>query len=182
MLRGKPDEARPYLDQLLQLDEGQVDVTHHVMPSMAYVEIARTEGNLTLARQHAERAFSLAVKSGSPYLRVYAQASRGLSHIIAGHLTSAIDDLSDALNFARTRKAGLENEARILADLADAHRRNGDAEIALATVNEAIAVATARHTRVPECFARIVRARLLLDAKSSDQETPRRGSWNCTCG
>jgi class 3 adenylate cyclase/tetratricopeptide (TPR) repeat protein len=174
VLRGKPDEARPYLDRLLQMDEGQVDVTHHVMPSMAYVEIARTEGNLTLARQHAERAFSLAVKRGSPYLRVYAQASRGLSHIIAGHLTSAIDDLSDALNFARTRKAGLENEARILADLADAHRRNGDAEIALATANEAIAVATARHTRVPECFARIVRARLLFDSKSDDQEAEAR--------
>ena len=114
------------------------------------------------------------MKSGNPYLRVYAQAWRGLSHIIAGQLTSAIDDFSEALNFARSRKAGLENEARILADLADAHRRNGDAEIALATVNEAIAVATARHTRVPECFARIVRARLLLDAKSSDQETEAR--------
>jgi adenylate cyclase len=170
VLRGKADEARPFLDKLLQLDESQVDVTHHVMPSMAYVDIAWTEGNLSLARQHAERAFSLAVKSGSPYLRVYAQASRGLSHIIAGHLTSAIDDLSDALNFARTRKAGLENEARILADLADAYRRNGDAATALATANEAIAVATARHTRIPECFARIVRARLLLDSKAGDQE------------
>jgi class 3 adenylate cyclase/tetratricopeptide (TPR) repeat protein len=174
VLRGKADEARPYLDRLLQQDEGQVDVTHHVMPSMAYVDIAWAEGNLSLARQHADRAFSLAIKSGSPYLRVYAQASRGLSHIIAGHLTSAIDDLSDALNFARTRKAGLENEARILADLADAHRRNGDAVKALAIADEAIAVATARHTRIPECFARIVRARLLLDLKSGDQETDAR--------
>ena len=170
VLRGKADEGRPFLDRLLQLDESQVDTTHYIMPSLAYVDIAWAEGNLSLARQHAERAFSLAVKSGSPYLRVHAQACRGLSHIIAGHLTSAIDDLSDALHFARTRKAGLENEARILADLADAHRRNGDAATALATADEAIAVATARHTRIPECFARIVRARLLLDSKSGDQE------------
>ena len=178
VLAGKSDEARPLLDKLLQMDESQVDVTHHVMPSMAYVDIAWAEGNLTLARQHADRAFSLAVKSGSPYLRVYAQASRGLSHIIAGHLTSAIDDLTDALNFARTRKAGLENEARILADLADAHRRNGDAETALAVADEAIAVATARHTRIPECFARIVRARLLLDSKTADQEIEARAELN----
>ena len=171
VMLGRADEARPYLDRLLQLDEGQVDVTHHVMPSMAYVDIAWTEGNLSLARQHAERAFSLAVKSGSPYLRVYAQASRGLSHIIAGHLTSAIEDLSDALNFARTRKAGLENEARILADLADAYRRNGDTATALATANEAIEVATARHTRIPECFARIVRAKLLREFETGGQLT-----------
>jgi class 3 adenylate cyclase/tetratricopeptide (TPR) repeat protein len=178
VLSGKSDEARPLLDKLLQMDESQVDVTHHVMPSMAYVDIAWAEGNLTLARQHADRAFSLAVKSGSPYLRVYAQASRGLSHIIAGHLTSAIDDLTDALNFARTRKAGLENEARILADLADAHRRNGDAEIALAVADEAITVATARHTRIPECFARIVRARLLSDSKTSDRAIEARDELN----
>jgi adenylate cyclase len=178
VLSGKSDEARPFLDKLLQMDESHVDVTHHVMPSMAYVDIAWAEGNLSLARQHADRAFSLAVKSGSPYLRVYAQASRGLSHIIAGHLTSAIDDLSDALNFARTRKAGLENEARILADLADAHRRNGEPEIALAVANEAIVVATARHTRIPECFARIVRARLLLDSKAGDQEIEARHELN----
>ena len=64
--------------------------------------------------------------SGNPYLRVYAQACRGLSHIVAGRLTSAIEDLSEALSFARSRKAGLENEPRILADLANAYRLNGD--------------------------------------------------------
>jgi adenylate cyclase len=171
---GRVDEARPILDQLLQLDEVQVDPIHHVMPSLAYVDIAWAQGDATLARQHAERAFSLAIKSGSPYLRVYAQASRGLSHAIAGRLESAIEDLSAALNFARTRKAGLENEARMLADLADAFRRNGDASSALSTVNEAIEVATARHTRIPESFARIVRAKLLLDSTSSVQETEAR--------
>jgi len=151
------------------LDSSQVDAIHYVIPSLAYVDFAWAEGDAALAQQHAERAFSLALKSGSPYLRVYAQACRGLAHMITGRLGSAIEDLSAALDFARTRRAGLENEPRILADLANAYRQSGDTVAAFAAVDEAIAVATERHARVPECFARLVRADLLLRSKAGDR-------------
>lgn len=164
------EEARPFLDQILRLERGQVDPIHHVMPSMAYVDLAWAEGNIGLAQTHADRAFSVAVKSGNPYLRVYAQACRGLSHIVAGRLTSAIEDLSEALRFARSRKAGLENEPRILADLANAYRLNGDSSNAFSTVVEAIEIATQRNARLPECFARIVHADLLMKSGASDQK------------
>jgi adenylate cyclase len=116
---------------------------------------------------HALSAQSREVVGGSTMLSqgVYAQALRGLSHIVAGRLTSAIEDLSDALSFARFRKAGLENEPRILADLANAYRLNGDTETAFAIVDEAIQVATERHARVPECLARIVRAGCCCDLR-----------------
>jgi tetratricopeptide (TPR) repeat protein len=166
----RKEEARPFLDRVLQLESSQVDPVHHVMPSMAYVDVAWAEGNIGLAQEHADRAFSIAMKAGNPYLRVYAQACRGLSHIVAGRLTSAIEDLSDALSFARSRKAGLENEPRILADLANAYRLNGDTATALTTVDEAIKVAIERHARVPECLARIVRADLLLRSTTSDEK------------
>jgi adenylate cyclase len=169
VMLGRYDEARPFLDRVLQLEDGHVDAIHHVIPSLAYVEIAWAEGNSQLAQTHADRAFSLAVKSGNPYLRVYAQAYRGLSHMIAGQLSSAIEDFSSALRFARSRKAGLEHEARILADLANAYRLNGDAAAALTTVDEAITVATARHARVPECLGRIVRAAILSASKVDAQ-------------
>jgi adenylate cyclase len=123
-----------------------------------------------IALEHAHRAFSLAAKSGNPYLRVYAQACRGLAHTIAGNLNAAIEDLTGALRFARSRKAGLENEARILADLSDAYRLNGDSVTALETVDEAIEVAIARHARAPECRARIVRAEILLGSKTTDKQ------------
>jgi tetratricopeptide (TPR) repeat protein len=167
---GRTEEARPFLDHIIQLESGQIDILHHVIPSWAYVDLAWTEGNIGLAQEHADRAFSLAVKSGNSYLRVYGQACRGLSHIGARRFTSAIQDLSDALSFARSRKAGLENEPRILADLANAYRLNGDDAIALATVDEAIEVATERHARIPECLARIVRTKLLLRSATSDQK------------
>jgi adenylate cyclase len=166
----RKEEARPFLDRILQVEGSQVDAVHHVMPSMAYVDIAWAEGNIGLAQEHADRAFSLAIKSGNPYLRVYAQACRGLSHTVAGRLTSAIEDLSDALSFARSRKAGLENEPRILADLANAYRLNGEIEKAFSTVTQAIAVATERHARIPECLARMVHADLLMRSGSSDQQ------------
>ena len=162
VMLGRGEEARPFLDRIIQLESSQVDALHHVIPSLAYVDLAWAEGNIGLAQMHADRAFSLAVKSGNSYLRVYAQSCRGLSHISAGRLTSAIDDLSEALRFARSRKAGLENEARILADLANAYRLNGDIQSAFSTVNEAIDVATKRNARVPECFARMVHAELLI--------------------
>jgi class 3 adenylate cyclase/tetratricopeptide (TPR) repeat protein len=165
----RKEEARPFLDRILQLESSQVDAVHHVMPSMAYVDLAWAEGNVVLAQAHADRAFSLAIKSGNPYLRVYAQACRGLSHIVAGRISSAIEDLSAALSFARSRKAGLENEPRILADLANAYLLNGDAATALTTVDEAIQVATERHARIPECLARIVRADVLLLSADSEQ-------------
>jgi class 3 adenylate cyclase/tetratricopeptide (TPR) repeat protein len=169
VLLGRPDEARSLIDELLELSDTKIDVTHHAMPSLAYVDIAWARRDGDLAQQHADRAFSLAFRSGSPYLRVYAQASRGLAHAIAGRLTSAIEDLSGALNFARTRRTGLENEARILADLADVYRRSGDRETALGLANEAIEIAGARHTRIPECLARIVRARLWSESKNDNQ-------------
>jgi tetratricopeptide (TPR) repeat protein len=167
---GRTDEARPFLDRILQLESGQIDTLHHVILSWAYVDLAWTEGNIGLAQEHADRAFSLGVSSGNPYLRVYGQACRGLSHIVAGRLTSALEDLSDALSFARSRNAGLENEPRILADLANAYRLNGDTATALTTVDEAIKVATERHARVPECLARIVRADLLLRSTNNDEK------------
>lgn len=170
VMLGRGEEARPFLDRIIQLESSQVDAIHYGIPSWAYVDLAWAEGNIGLAQVHADRAFSIAMKSGNPYLRVYAQALRGLSHIVAGRLTSAIEDLSDALSFARSRKAGLENEPRMLADLANAYRLNGDTVIALTTAVEAISVATERHTRVPECLARIVRAGLLLESKTSDEK------------
>src|SRR5258707_13542869 len=50
-LRGRPlgmldrnEEARPFLDQILQLESTQVDPVHQVMPSMEYVDVAWAEG------------------------------------------------------------------------------------------------------------------------------------------
>jgi adenylate cyclase len=162
VMMGHGDDARSYLDRVIQMDPEQINVADHLVPSISYVDLAWIQQDVRLAELHAERAFSMAVRSGSPYLQVYATASRGLAHIVAGRPGSAIEDLSAAIDAARRRKAGLEYEPRMLADLANAYRLNGDLDAALRTANEAIEVAATRNTRIAECLARIVRARTLL--------------------
>jgi class 3 adenylate cyclase/tetratricopeptide (TPR) repeat protein len=171
VMLGRGDEARSYLDHVIEMDAARVDVTHHVIPSLAYVELAWAQGDGSLAERHAERAFSMAMKSGSPYLRVYAQACRGLSHIAAGRLDQAIRDLTDAMGFARRQRAGLETEARILADLANAYCLKGEFASAVTAATEAIDIARARRTRVAECVAHAVRAQALLASPKAGEET-----------
>jgi class 3 adenylate cyclase/tetratricopeptide (TPR) repeat protein len=171
VMLGRGDEARSYLDHVIEMDAARVDVTHHVIPSLAYVELAWAQGDVSLAERHAERAFSMAMKSGSPYLRVYAQACRGLSHIVAGRLDQAIRDLADAMGFARRQRAGLETEARVLADLANAYCLKGEFASAVTAATEAIDIASARRTRVAEYVAHAVRAQALLASSKAGEET-----------
>jgi class 3 adenylate cyclase/tetratricopeptide (TPR) repeat protein len=173
VMLGRGNEARPYLDRVIEMDAAHVDVTHHVIPSLAYVDLAWATGDALLAQRHAERAFSMAIKSGIPYLRVYAQACRGLSHMVTGKLHEAVSDLNDALGFARRRKAGLENEARILADLANAYRLSGEVSSAQSTAAEAINVAATRHARVAQCLAHAVLAEALFASNPGEDDKAR---------
>jgi predicted ATPase/class 3 adenylate cyclase len=167
-LLGRFDEARPYLDRILQTDSNANDVSLQHLACVAYVDLARGENNRGLAEQHAARAMSMAVDSGTPYVRVNALACRGVSHMISGRFDAAADDLEKALSFARTRRSGLEGEARILADLANAYRLGGNLAKARPTAAEAIEVAKARGARIPECLARIVEADALLREGHAD--------------
>jgi tetratricopeptide (TPR) repeat protein len=168
VLLGRFDEAKPYLDRMLQTDINPNDLTLH-LASAAYVDMARGANDKGLAEHHAERAMHMAVNSGSPYERVSALACRGLSHIISGRFEAAADQLEKALSFARLKRVGLEGEARILADLADAYRLNGDFDRAGRTAAEAIEIASARAARIPECLARIVQAEVLLQAGAAER-------------
>ena len=161
VMLGRTNEARPYLDQILHMDSGTIDAIHYAIPSFGYLDLAWFENDAGLAELHAERLVKLAMDSGIPYLRTYAIAYRGVSAIIAGRLDDGMAELDQALTFARDHRAGLENEARILADLANGHRLKGDLESAKRWALEAITVATGRHCRGPECFARIVLAEIL---------------------
>jgi class 3 adenylate cyclase/tetratricopeptide (TPR) repeat protein len=168
VLLGRLDEARPYLDRLLQTDIDPNDITLH-LASVAYVDMAAATDDRALADFHAERAMAMAADTGSPYVRVNALACRGVSQLVAGRFGAAVDDLEKALSFAHSRKAGLEAEPRILADLANAYRLNGDLHNAGRLAAEAIEVASARAARVPQYLARIVHAEVLLQAGDTER-------------
>ncbi len=170
VMLGRGDEARPYLDRVIQMDPANVDAIHHAVPSFGYMDLAWARTDTSLAELHAKRILALAEKSGIPYLLTYGRAYRGLYRVIAGSLDEGIDELAKALSYARERRAGLENEGRILADIANAHRLKGDLAAAQHWAVEAIGIASARHNRVPQCFARIVLAETLAEPSAVERE------------
>jgi adenylate cyclase len=146
-------QARPYLDELIAADESTVDVLHRLLAHAAHVDIAWGLGDIALAVQHSEAVSSLAEKSGNPYLLVYGQGYAALAQTMSGDYAAAAAALAETLAYARRRNAGLENEARLLGDLAYAQLCSGLAERARATAEEAATVARRRGAKVWLAYA-----------------------------
>ena len=168
IMLGRSDEARSFLDRVIQMDPNDINVADHVVPSLSYVDLAWVEHDVQLAEHHAERAFSMAVRSGGAPCGPMPRPPRPLSHIMTGGYGAAVDDLNAAIDFARRRKAGLEYEPKMLADLANAYLLKGDLGTALRAADEAIAVCVARHARATEGLARIIRAQALLESGAAE--------------
>ena len=134
------------------------------IPHFASVEMAWGVGKPELAGPHAAKVAELAEQSGMPYLRVAATACAGLAKAISGQFAAGAHQLREAIDFARSARAGLEFEARMLADLADALYRAGDLDAALQAADEAIAVARRRTDRIAELHATLLRGLILASA------------------
>lgn len=117
-MMGHFDEARALAEELIAGDDAVVDTLHRVLGHGTMVDIAWGRGDAALAAHHGAAAQSIADRSGNPYLVVYGRAFNALAMAMNGHYSQATTLLSETLRFARQRNAGLENEARMLADLA----------------------------------------------------------------
>lgn len=116
-------------------------------------DIAWGTNDPVTAAEHAAATHRLAEKNGNPYLMVYGRAFQGLGQAVCGDFSQAATTLGDALRFARQRRAGMENEARMLGDLAWVQLRAGLADRARATAEEAAAVARQRGAKVWQAYA-----------------------------
>jgi adenylate cyclase len=152
-MMGRYDEARALATDLIASDEATVDVLHRLQAHATMADIAWGTGDETLATEHAAAAHRLGEKSGNPYLMVYGRAYAGLGQAMRGEYSEATTTLSDALRLARQRQAGLENEARMLCDLAYVQLRAGLADRARVTAEEAAAVARRRGAKVWLAYA-----------------------------
>jgi class 3 adenylate cyclase len=147
-MMARPDEARPLLDTLIAADEATVDVLHRLLAHATHVDIAWGAGDAAAASHHSEAVTILAEKSGNPYLLVYARGYAALAQSLRGEHEAAAQTLTETLAYARRRQAGLENEARLLADQAHALMCAGHIERAAAAIDEAAAVARRRGAKV----------------------------------
>jgi class 3 adenylate cyclase/tetratricopeptide (TPR) repeat protein len=169
---GRFGEAQERLTEVLQTAPKGVAPVVQFIPHAAAVEMACRLGDVDLARRHAAKVTELADESAMPYLRVAAMACAGLAKATAGDFIAAATTLREAIDFARRARAGLEFEARMLADLADALYRSGDFGAALKMSEEAISVARRRTDRMAEYHAALVRGITLAvaDGGSGDAE------------
>ena len=152
-MMGRYAEARSFAAELIAADESMVDVLHRLQAHATMVDVAWGTGDVTLATEHSATAYRLGEKSGNPYLMVYGRAYAGLGQAMRSEFSEATTTLSGALRLARQRQAGLENEARMLGDLAYVQLRAGLAERARATAEEAAAVARRRGAKVWLAYA-----------------------------
>ena len=137
------------------------------IPHFASVEMACQRQEPDIARYHAEQVTALATQLAIPYLRVAAQACSGLAKSASRDFEGSVIVYQEGLSYARKVRAGLDFEARLLADLADAYFRAGHYAKAADVAAEAIDVARRRTYRVSECHACVIRAAALMKQANS---------------
>ena len=152
-MTGRFDEAQALAQELIAGDEATVDVLHRVLAHGTMTDIGWGRLDAAVAAEHATAAHRLAEKSGNPYLMVYGRAFLGLGQAVCGELSEATTTIGSALRFAREHNAGMENEARMLGDLAWVQLRAGLADRARATAEEAAAVARQRGAKIWQAYA-----------------------------
>jgi adenylate cyclase len=152
-MMGRTAEARQLAEEMIGADEVTVDPLHRVLAHGTMLDIAWGQQDAALAAEHGKRAHEISEKTGIPYLIVYGRAFQALALALQGEHSAATTLLVDALSFARERHAGLENEARMLCDLAWVQQRAGLADRARVTAEEAAAVARRRGARIWQAYA-----------------------------
>lgn len=157
-MMGRFDEARALAMELIAADESAVDVLHRLQAHATMADIGWGRGDAVLVTEHCNAAHQLGEKSGNPYLMVYGRAYAGLGQAMRGEYSEATTTLSDALRFARQRHAGLENEPRMLCDLAYVQLKAGLTDRAHTTAEEAATIARRRGAKVWLAYAMWLRS------------------------
>jgi tetratricopeptide (TPR) repeat protein len=119
-------------------------------------------GDIDACRRDARVFAELAERSGSTWAIAVSASTIGRAHLTGQRWSQARKSLEYALAQARQHKLGLEAEASFLALLAEAMTGCGELEAALATAEEAVAVACRKETLFWELQAQIALAGVLL--------------------
>jgi adenylate cyclase len=166
---GRLDEADRWLSRLMQIEDDRIEPIIQFIPHFAAVELAWRRGRAAAAKWHSDEVTAYAQKSAVPFVFVAALLCQGLAECVAGDFVAAERHLLAALEAARRGKAGLEQEARLLALLTETYLRASDTERAVQTAAEAMETSRRRTDRYAECHAAIVGAMALAATGGASQ-------------
>jgi hypothetical protein len=158
MFHGDMSRARPLLGALLDDPNEAVDPLHRALACTVWIEWARIAADPAAARLWSQRIEQILQGPQPPYLVVLGGRYAGTAALAANDPERARELLSESLNYSLRTRAGLEMEAFIRAELAEATLpldRARAAELA----EEAVALAVRRRMRVAEALALAVRLR-----------------------
>jgi adenylate cyclase len=149
---GRFDEATELANWLVSEEDSKIDTLNRMIGHGVHIDVAWCRRLSADVQSHADRMLALAQQAQNPYLLVYAQSYKGLAHAVSGQWPHAVEHLQRAIGFARQKKAGLENEPRMLGDLATILFNAGDKDGALRIAQEGMRIARGRGARLPLIF------------------------------
>jgi len=130
-----------------------------------YAQLAQHSAEPRAGLAHAREAIEVAERIGNSFSRAAAYFGLGCVHLRLEEWHEAAEVLEAALTMVRELRTGLHLEPGILARLGHAQCGLGEMERARVTVREAVALAQRRNTRLHECVACIILARVLRQSE-----------------
>jgi ATP/maltotriose-dependent transcriptional regulator MalT len=123
--------------------------------------LAELTGEPGDALESGAAAVSLTEDSGNIVIQIIAQHGLGVAEQLAGRPERAEAVLTKVLAQARAHRTGLFDEGYLLARLATARLAQGDIAGARSLADEAVELTRRQGAPVVECFALLIRARVL---------------------
>jgi adenylate cyclase len=158
---GRIAEGRQDLDRAVEIARGLGETEILGMVRGFSIDCAALCEPIERTLVYAGEAVDIAERIGSPFSRVWAYRDLGLAHNLNGQWGAAANALEQALAILHDRRTALHAEALILTDLALALARRGDCDRAVEHATRAVALATGRHARLMEAYARLTLAECL---------------------
>ncbi len=160
-LAGRLTEARVEGERTLSLarERDQTEMVPWELADLA--RMAELTGEPGEALESAAAAVSLTEESGNIVIQIIAQHGLAVAEQLAGRPERAEAVLTKVLAQARAHRTGLFDEGYLLARLATARLAQGDTAGARSLVDEAVEVTRRQGAPVVECFALLIRARVL---------------------
>src|SRR6185312_904933 len=160
------DEAQACLQQMLGHDAATEDPVIRQIICHYDVELAACLGDTAMVHERSRLSTEIAQRYPSPYSRVAALWTAGVSAIVAQEFEHAITSFSDALAVIRAARIAADIETEVLACMAESQHLSGNREQALAVAKESVAISRQRGNRITECRSLIVWGSVLAQDES----------------
>jgi len=173
-MMGNLNQAESYLRQAARLnptaETGKKDSRTTHTEALVRATLSFYIGDTDACWRDARVFAELADRSGSVWAAILSASTIGRAHLTGQRWSEAREALAYALAQAREHELGLEAEASFLALLAEAMAGCGEPDQALATAEEAVAIARRKETLFWELQAQIAFVGVLLRGKRKNDE------------